>query len=148
MTARRFVASLFKTPAFEIVNDDQDIYAEISRRFEAHNRQFTNWGGEVFSTVMRENGRIIAAARGATNMGLVEIRGFWVDADRRGEGLGTALMTTLLTEARNRGCSRAALDTYSWQALGFYETLGFRRYATLDYPNGTSRHYLKRDLDP
>lgn len=133
---------------FEIVTDDQEIYADISRRFEAHNRQFTNWHGEVFSTVMRDKGRIIAAARGATNMGLVEIRGFWVDPDQRGQGLGTGLMTALLTEARNRGCSRAALDTYSWQALGFYQRLGFREYGTLEYPNGTSRHYLVRDLAP
>jgi GNAT superfamily N-acetyltransferase len=142
------VISLRLSRRIEIVTDDQEIYADISRRFEAHNRRFTNWGGEVFSAVQRENGRIIAAARAAMNMGLVEIRGFWVDEDRRGKGIGAALMKTLLTEARNRGCSRAALDTYSWQALGFYERLGFREYGRLDYPNGTSRHYLQRDLEP
>ncbi len=133
---------------FEIVSDDQKIYAEISLRFEAHNRQFTNWSGETYSAVMRDGGRIIAAARGATNMGLVEIRGFWVDECERGRGLGSALMKAVLDEARRRGCSRAALDTYSWQALDFYLGLGFREYGTLDYPNGTSRHYLVCEIAP
>ena len=66
----------------------------------------------------------------------------------QGQGLGTALMTAMLNEARNRGCSRAALDTYSWQALEFYQRLGFREFGTLDYPNGTSRHYLVREIAP
>ena len=132
---------------FQIVDNDAEIYAEISQRFQVHNQTFTNWGGEVFSVVRVDAGRIVAAARGATNMGLVEIRGLWLDEDLRGQGLGRTLMDAMLCEAKARGCTRAALDTYSWQALDFYTHLGFTEYGRLDYPNGTSRHYLVRDLD-
>ena len=66
----------------------------------------------------------------------------------RGCGVGTAVMAALEVEAKHRWCKRAALDTYSWQALGFHTGLGCSRYATLDYPNGTSRHYLVKDLEP
>jgi len=131
---------------FQVIANDIEIYAEISRRFETYNQTFTNWGGEVFSVVKTDASRIVAAARGATNMGLIEIRGFWVDEDRRGQGLGRAMMDAMLTEAASRGCSRAALDTYSWQALDFYSHLGFVEYGRLEYPNGTARHYLVKDL--
>ena len=132
---------------FEIVGADAELYAEIVRRFENFNREHTNWGAETYSAVRRRGGRVVAAARGITNMGLVEIRGVWVDPDLRGNGLGRGLMAAVEQEARRRGCTRAALDTYSWQAVGFYLRLGYREYGVLDYPNGTRRHFMVKDLD-
>ena len=134
------------TPEFEIEDPGTATYAEISKRFDAYNRVHTNWDWTTFSVTHRLDGRIVASARGVTNMGLVEIRGFWVDEDLRKQGIGSAMMAALEAEALRRGCTRAALDTYSWQALDFYDRLGFAQYATLDYPNGTSRHYLVKDL--
>ena len=131
---------------FEIVGADAELYAEIVRRFEDYNKSHTNWGAETFSAVLRGHERIVAAARGITNMGLVEIRGVWVDPELRGRGLGRGLMAAVEREARQRGCTRAALDTYSWQAVGFYLRLGYREYGVLDYPNGTRRHFMVRDL--
>ncbi len=134
------------TCQFELVEPDDALYAEIAGRFTDYNRRFTDWSWTTFSLAFRENGRVVASARGVTNMGLVELRGFWVDEDRRGRGLGRRMMAALEAEARRRGCSRAALDTYSWQACAFYERLGYREYAVLDYPNGTTRHYLRKEL--
>jgi GNAT superfamily N-acetyltransferase len=131
---------------FEIVGADAELYAEIVRRFEAYNRVHTNWGAETYAAVLRRGGRAVAAARGITNMGLVEIRGVWVDPELRGKGLGRGLMAAVEEEARRRGCTRAALDTYSWQAVGFYLRLGYREYGVLDYPNGARRHFMVRDL--
>ena len=131
---------------FEVVQPDGALYADITRRFEGYNRAHTNWGADVFSVAQFRNGRAIAAARGIINMGLVEIRGVWIDPELRGTGLGRALMAALEAEAMRRGATRAALDTYSWQAIGFYERLGYRGYGVLDYPNGTRRHFLVKDL--
>ncbi|MEL7469954.1 MAG: GNAT family N-acetyltransferase [Pseudomonadota bacterium] len=131
---------------FEVIDPDNAVYAEVAGRFDGYNRQFTNWNWTTFSVVCRDGDHVVAAARGITNMGLVEIRGFWVDEDHRGSGLGTKMMRALEVEAVRRGCSRAALDTYSWQAPDFYKRLGFREYGTLEYPNKRSRHYLVKDL--
>ena len=79
-------------------------------------------------------------------MGLVEIRGVWIDPTLRGTGMGRALMAALEAEAMQRGATRAALDTYSWQAVGFYLKLGYREFGVLDYPNGTRRHFMTKDL--
>ena len=131
----------------DIVDPDAEVYAEIARRFDAFNREHTDWQWTAFSAVLRRDGRIVAAARGVTNMGLVEIRGVWVDEDRRGHGHGRLVMAAVEAEAKRRGCMRAALDTYSWQARGFYERLGYAEHARLDYPNGTSRHWYVKELE-
>ncbi len=131
---------------FQIVEPDMDLYAEIIRRFEGFNRAHTSWGAEVFSVVKRSGERAVAAARGVVNMGVVEIRGVWIDDNLRGAGLGRALMAVLEAEAVRRGAARAALDTYSWQAVGFYLKLGYSEFGVLDYPNGTRRHYMIKDL--
>ena len=133
-------------PDFEIVEPDGELYSDIVRRFEAHNRAHTNWSAQTFSIVQRDGGRVVAAARGVVNMGLVEIRGVWVNPDLRGRGIGRALMEALEGEAQRRGATRAALDTYSWQAVGFYLRLGYREFGVLDYPNGERRHYLAKDF--
>lgn len=132
--------------SFELVAPDDALYAEVARRLDAWNRRQTDWDWATFSLVLREDGRLGAAARGIVNMGLVEIRGVWVEPAMRGRGLGRRLLAALEAEAARRGCTRAALDSYSWQAPSFYERLGYRRFATLDYPNGTARHWFVKEL--
>ncbi|HET7410995.1 MAG TPA: GNAT family N-acetyltransferase, partial [Paracoccaceae bacterium] len=120
--------------------------AELARRFDAWNRRQTDWNWATFSVALREDGRLLAAGRGIVNMGLVEIRGLWVEPALRGRGIGRRLLAAIEAEAARRGCIRAALDSYSWQAPGFYERAGWRRFAVLDYPNGTSRHWFVKEL--
>jgi GNAT superfamily N-acetyltransferase len=132
--------------AFELVQPDDELYAEIALRFDAFNRDRTGWDWSTFSLAQREDGRLCAAGRGMVNLGLVEIRGLWVEPALRGRGIGRRLLAAIEAEAVRRGCTRAALDSYSWQAPGFYERLGYRRFATLDYPNGTSRHWFVKEL--
>ncbi len=132
--------------AFEIVEPDDAVYAEIARRFDMHNRCHTDWDWTSFSLVLREDGRVVAAGRGVTNMGLLEIRGLWVEPDRRGQGIGRRLLGALEAEAVRRGCGRAALDSYGFQAPGFYAALGYREWGRLDYPNGAGRHFFVKDL--
>lgn len=132
--------------AFEIVEPDAEVYADIARRFDAHNRARAGWNWTSFSLVRREAGRIVAAGRGVTNMGLVEIRGLWIDPPLRGQGIGSRLLAAIEAEARRRGCRRAALDSYSFQAPGFYLPRGYREWGRLDYPDGTRRHFFVKDL--
>lgn len=130
----------------EVFDGDIEIYREIVRRFEAFNRKHVDWGAEVFTVARHDGDRLVAGARGIVNLGLVEIRGVWVDPAQRGLGLGKELVRAVEAEGARRGASRAALDTYSWQAFDFYRALGYREYGRLDYPAGGTRHFFVRDL--
>ena len=50
--------------------------------------------------------------------------------------------------ARDRGCHSAWLDTFSFQAPGFYQKLGYEEFGHLDYRPGHQRHFLKNRLIP
>jgi len=49
--------------------------------------------------------------------------------------------------AKERGCTAAHLDTFSFQARPFYESLGYEVFGTLDdYPQGHQRFFMKKTL--
>ena len=65
----------------------------------------------------------------------------------RGQGLGRALMQRAEAIAREAGCAGIWLDTYEFQARGFYERLGFTLFGTLpDHPVGQRRFFLMKRL--
>jgi hypothetical protein len=56
-------------------------------------------------------------------------------------------MSEIEAVAVGRGARMAHLDTYDFQALGFYERVGYEQFAALaDNPVGQSRHFLKKPL--
>ncbi len=70
-----------------------------------------------------------------------------VPAGLRGRGIGTELMQRAETEAVARGCHGAWLDTFEFQARGFYERIGYVCFGELpDYPRGFSRYFMKKAL--
>ena len=67
----------------------------------------------------------------------------------RRTGIGRRLMGDAEAEALRRGCLGAWLDTYSFQARGFYERLGYHVFGTIeDFPPGHRRFFLKKDFPP
>jgi GNAT superfamily N-acetyltransferase len=79
-------------------------------------------------------------------MGAVEIRSVWIDGDLRGQGFGAKIVRAVEEEARRLGARAALLDSYEFQALGFYEKLGYASFGSFTYPDGVSRFYLSRAL--
>lgn len=70
-----------------------------------------------------------------------------VPAALRGRGIGTEIMRMAEHEAVQRGCHGAWLDTFEFQARGFYERLGYECFGALpNYPTGFSRFFMKKAL--
>jgi GNAT superfamily N-acetyltransferase len=72
----------------------------------------------------------------------------FVPEKMRGAGVGRKLMMEAEAEAVRRGCRAAKVDTFSFQARGFYERLGYAVFGTLnDCPPGHSRFYMTKRLE-
>lgn len=67
----------------------------------------------------------------------------------RGRGVGSEIMRMAENEAARRGCHGAWLDTFEFQARGFYERLGYTCFGELpNYPTGFSRFFMQKALAP
>jgi GNAT superfamily N-acetyltransferase len=71
----------------------------------------------------------------------------WLSDRARRLGYGRRLMQEAERRARHRGSRLIHLNTYSFQAPGFYEKLGFRRFGGMTgSPLGASRHFYVKQL--
>ena len=70
----------------------------------------------------------------------------WLSERARGAGVGSRLIKEAERRARRRGSRLIHLNTYSFQAPGFYEKAGYKRFGRMSgSPQGASRHfYVKR----
>jgi ribosomal protein S18 acetylase RimI-like enzyme len=70
----------------------------------------------------------------------------WVRRDRRGQGLGRALLEEAMDEARRRGCDHFHITTSMGddEARGLYESAGFTNKE--GSPDGPLMIYYERDL--
>ena len=96
----------------------------------------------------RRGEQLIGGLLGSTQWNWLFIGHLWVADAARGSGVGRRLIWAAQKEAVARDCDHAHCDTFQFQALPFYEKLGFEVFGRLeDYPPGYSRFYLqKRNL--
>ena len=93
-----------------------------------------------------EHGNVIGGLSGRTVYGWLLIELVFVPEPLRGQGLGTELMRRAEAEAAARGCHSAWLDTFEFQARGFYERLGYSCFGELkNYPAG-SLYFMSKAL--
>ena|ERR1700734_568190 len=95
-----------------------------------------------------ETGEVLGGLWGDTMFGHLHVDLLFVPEALRRTGLGRQLMMDAEEEAIRRGCCGAWLDTYSSQARGFYERLGYAVFGTIhNYPPGHSRFFLNKGFD-
>lgn len=65
----------------------------------------------------------------------------------RNRGLGSALMKKAEEIAFRRGCVGVRIDTFTFQAPGFYEKLGYQRFGKIaNHPKGYERIFYFKAL--
>ncbi|HEY7436631.1 MAG TPA: GNAT family N-acetyltransferase [Methylomirabilota bacterium] len=90
---------------------------------------------------------VVGGLLGAIWGGVLYVRILWVSEALRGREFGRRLVEMAERRAAERGCRHVFLDTFSFQAPGFYEKLGYRTYAKAeDWPVGHTHHFLRKDL--
>lgn len=115
---------------------------EFNRNFI--NREWGSLGVYYRDPKGKMTGGLIASQKGDW----LCIRYLWVSNILRGTGLGSELINTVEREAMKRGCTQVLVDTFSFQALPFYQKQGYELKMTLeDFPEkGIQRHYLTKEL--
>lgn len=71
----------------------------------------------------------------------------WVKEELRGSGFGEKLLKKTEMEAIKHGAKHAFLDTFTFQAPGFYEKYGYVIFGKLEgFPPGHQRIFYQKDL--
>jgi len=100
-----------------------------------------------FAVFLRSGeGKIEAGLDAFSYGGWLFVHNLWITEARRRRGLGRLLMAEAEQRARALGCHSAWLDTFSFQAPGFYQRLGYEIFGTLDHPPGAKRYFLRKRL--
>jgi GNAT superfamily N-acetyltransferase len=93
------------------------------------------------------NGRIVGGLTGDLYWNALYVELLWLEEGARTAGLGRSLMQEAEKRARRAGKELIYLNTYTFQAPGFYRKLGFRSFGSIrNYPRGESRIFLVKDL--
>ncbi|MES2161543.1 MAG: GNAT family N-acetyltransferase [Pseudomonadota bacterium] len=99
-------------------------------------------------TVKDDDGKLVGGLLGATYLGWLQIQVVWLDDSVRGLGYGSELMALAEREGLRRGVQNAFVETLSFQALPFYEKLGYTVFSRLaDFPPGGARYALTKKLE-
>jgi GNAT superfamily N-acetyltransferase len=105
--------------------------------------------GQWLAIFVRDTQQTICAGiKGWTWCGSCYLQDLWVHKSLRGQGYGTKLLQAAEHEARTRGCHQVILDSYSFQAPGFYQKHGYEVFAVLeDHPRGHRNYYLRKRFE-
>ena len=134
--------------------DDKPTQADVQVLRDGLNTHALRHTGEPgFSPVavwLRDgDDKVVAGAYGMLSWNFLEVNLLWVDESLRGTGLGRKVLGAIEDEGRRRGCSHVQLDTFEFQALGFYRSLGYEVFGTLErYVKDFDRYYLRKPLGP
>lgn len=89
---------------------------------------------------------IIGGALGRTWGQCCELQELWVHSDYRLQGIATGLMQAFEQRAQQRGCTVFYLETFSFQAEGFYRKLGYEaKLIIYGYAEGITKHLMLKD---
>ena len=98
--------------------------------------------------IIDDNGKIIAgcvARMYCWNVAYLDT--LLVDERYRGNGFGSKLLIEVERTAKEKGCYLIHLDTFDFQAKGFYEKQGYEVFGVLeDCPKNHRRFYLKKEI--
>ncbi len=125
-----------------------DDIAVVEQGLTGYNEQYTtNDRLPLCVSVKDSGGQVVGGATGWTDRRWLYLDCFWLPEAARKTGWGSRILAAAETEAKARGCGRARLFTYSFQAQTFHEKHGYVVFGILeDYPPGHRQIWLRKDL--
>jgi GNAT superfamily N-acetyltransferase len=127
----------------------QDVESIVTR-LRAFNEERTGRpiGARKFAVYVTDgDGAIAGGLVGITYWDWSYVDYLWIEEPLRKRGWGRKLIDRAEAIAVGRGCRGVWLDTFSFQAPGFYRRMGYREFGRMDdHPSGASRHFFWKPL--
>lgn len=130
-----------------ITTADPDAENMIRRGLSQYNREQVGSREVTRLTVVARNddGEVVGGLLGESIWSCLLIETLWVADGYRHQHYGETLLAQ--AEALKRGCQYVVLETFSFQALSFYQKQGYSVYGQIDdFPPGHTRYSLKKNL--
>ena len=134
---------------YQIVKLDDPAWEVIGQGITEYNTQQAgeDQGKNLCFVLQNPDGEIVGGVIGSTYWDWLYVNLMWLREDLRGQGFGKELLSLAEEEAHQRGAMDAYLDTFSFQAPGFYQKQGYEVFGQLDdFPTGHQRFFLKKKL--
>ena len=134
---------------YKIVYSEEPAWGIIGGGINEYNdQQAGESNGKMLCYLLETDGKeVVGGVIGETHWDWLYINLMWIREDLRGRGYGKQLLELAEEEARKRGAKNAYLDTFSFQAPGFYKKFGYQVFGELqDFPEGHQRYYCRKEL--
>lgn len=121
----------------------------VDEGFRTHGLEVTGFDEPIrrMAYIARDGQTFVGCVTANILWGTLHIRHMFIVPEYRRKGLGKQLVEKALEYGQTHGCSAAFVDTLSFQALGFYQKLGFTlEFSRTGFAHGASMHYLKKSL--
>lgn len=90
---------------------------------------------------------ILAGAKGVSLYGCLYVDLLWVAPELRHQGLGSKLIHACENLGLERGCTFVTLTTMDWEALPFYQKLGYEiEFVREGYEKNSKMYALRKGL--
>ncbi len=134
--------------SFESTPSQQDIQV-LCDGISAHAKKMKDLKViDFFAFFIRDaQGKIQGGCNGDNLYGCLYVGQLWVAESLRGQGYGTKLMHAAEQYAKEQNCNFMAVNTMDWEALEFYQKLGFEiEFERHGFAKNSIFYFLRKNL--
>lgn len=137
------------------INDDKNFEEEIDKQLHQFNKKNCEYiqknskegqtNTKKYNIAIYDKERLIGGAIGFIRYEWYFLEELWIKEEYRQKGIGTKIINEIEKIARENNALGIRVETWSFQARGFYEKMGFVVYAEFeDCPPGTIDYFLRK----
>ena len=102
---------------------------------------------DYYNFAVYDDGKLVGGATGIIQFDWYFLEELWIDEKYRNKHIGTMLIEKIEELAKSENLTGIRMETWNFQAKGFYEKNGYEVYAQFeDCPPGTIEYFLKKKL--
>lgn len=131
-----------------VVEDEaKDLDGQLVHILETHSSEAGSpFVEEDVGVRATQDGKLLGGLTGKAHLGWLYVKLLAMTPDARGKGVGARLMERGEEIARGMGLVGVYLDTYDFQAPGFYEKIGYTEIGRLPAAGGHPQRIWYRKL--